>query len=357
MTKRKVTFEEGVNEDEGGPDIKSRRFKENHSLDSDEEDEQTIEMGETTTARSLNKQDKDGGDENVLHDDDIEGQEDETIREDDGIKLTPFNLKEEMEEGHFDAQGNYIANKRDEDITDGWLDSVDWNKVTTSKRNLPNMEVDEEPMVKSNPVKLKKEMVEIMKPGENVLKALKRLGGKKKPMSTADRWRKKKNKEEEKLSEKEKEQKEMLLKLTGLADVLMSEGDFQIYEKTFEKLNFEIKESEKKAGEDQFADAEVDDEDDALEAAFKGESTEKSYADSAKTQEKESEPKVNISDEVQWFYKEKDDEKNELKGPFPSSQMLKWQEEGKFGDGVYCRRENQEGSLYNSRRIDFDLYT
>ena len=67
--------------------------------------------------------------------------------------------------GHFDAQGNYIANKRDEEITDGWLDSVDWNRVTTSKRKQTNMEVDEEPIVKSNPVKLKKEMVEIMKPG------------------------------------------------------------------------------------------------------------------------------------------------------------------------------------------------
>lgn len=38
-------------------------------------------------------------DENVLHEDDIEGQEDETIREDEGITVTPFNLKEEMEEG------------------------------------------------------------------------------------------------------------------------------------------------------------------------------------------------------------------------------------------------------------------
>ena len=32
-------------------------------------------------------------------DDDIEGQEESTVDFDDGIKVTPFNLREEMEEG------------------------------------------------------------------------------------------------------------------------------------------------------------------------------------------------------------------------------------------------------------------
>ena len=67
-------------------------FQENHSLDSDEEEEKKTGDGEANN--------KSGEDEtNILHDDDIEGQEDETIREDDGIKVTPFNLKDEMEEG------------------------------------------------------------------------------------------------------------------------------------------------------------------------------------------------------------------------------------------------------------------
>jgi len=30
---------------------------------------------------------------------------------DDGIKITPFNMKEEMEEGHFDKDGMYIFTK------------------------------------------------------------------------------------------------------------------------------------------------------------------------------------------------------------------------------------------------------
>jgi len=34
-----------------------------------------------------------------LDDEEIEGQEDSTVDYDDGIKVTPFNLKEEMEDG------------------------------------------------------------------------------------------------------------------------------------------------------------------------------------------------------------------------------------------------------------------
>ena len=55
------------------------RFKDKHSLDSDEEDNEQIS--------------------GKLADEEIEGQEDSTVDFDDGIKVTPFNLKEEMEEG------------------------------------------------------------------------------------------------------------------------------------------------------------------------------------------------------------------------------------------------------------------
>ena len=194
-----------------------------------------------------------------------------------------------------------------------------------------------------------------------MLRALRRLGGNKKPVSTADRWKKKKsNVDETPLTEKEKEQKELLLELTGYADDLMGHGDFQVYEKTFEKLNFEIKEEE--GAFLQFDDAvEGDDDDDAmLEAAFKGESTEQGTSKVDKSKKDENKSKVDISNEVMWFYKEKEEvPENELKGPFSSAQMLKWKEAGRFGAaGVYCRKENQDGGkFFHSKRIDFDLYT
>lgn len=53
------------------------------------------------------------------------GQEVATIDFDEGVRITPFNLDEEMEEGYFDSEGNYFINK-DKEIKDNWLDNIDW---------------------------------------------------------------------------------------------------------------------------------------------------------------------------------------------------------------------------------------
>lgn len=34
-----------------------------------------------------------------------------------------------MEDGHFDASGNFIFNKKEKEIKDAWLDDIDWTKV------------------------------------------------------------------------------------------------------------------------------------------------------------------------------------------------------------------------------------
>merc|ERR1711963_669017 len=47
------------------------------------------------------------------------------------IPLMPFNLKEDKENGSFDASGNYVWNRRDredEEEQDAWLASVDESK-------------------------------------------------------------------------------------------------------------------------------------------------------------------------------------------------------------------------------------
>lgn len=46
----------------------------------------------------------------------------------DDVKITPFNMREELEEGHFDKEGHYHWNKESE-IKDNWLDNIDWVKV------------------------------------------------------------------------------------------------------------------------------------------------------------------------------------------------------------------------------------
>lgn len=56
------------------------------------------------------------------------GQEDGVVGQDGEIRITPFNMQEELEEGHFDKEGMYHW-KKDNDIQDNWLENIDWCKV------------------------------------------------------------------------------------------------------------------------------------------------------------------------------------------------------------------------------------
>ena len=56
------------------------------------------------------------------------GQEEGTAGFDGEVQITPFNMKEELDEGHFDTEGNYHWKKED-NIRDNWLENIDWVKV------------------------------------------------------------------------------------------------------------------------------------------------------------------------------------------------------------------------------------
>jgi CD2 antigen cytoplasmic tail-binding protein 2 len=104
------------------------------------------------------------------------GQEASTIDFDGETKITPFNMKEELEEGHFDAQGTYVWNKKDaSEIRDSWLDSIDWVKVRKpegGKEGEELLEMEENVDV----LALYKELLDFLQKGETVLRAVKRLG-------------------------------------------------------------------------------------------------------------------------------------------------------------------------------------
>ncbi|CAI9740722.1 antigen cytoplasmic tail-binding 2-like [Octopus vulgaris] len=364
----------------------SRRFKEKHSLDSDEEDQAEGE---------------------ALDEDDIEGQEDATIDYDEGIKITPFNMKEELETGHFDKQGTYIFDKQDE-IRDNWIDNIDWQYVKhTSKQNSSarksyddddDDEDDDDEYefgggVESNSIYEK--MVKLMLPGETVLRAIRRLGGgvkSRQKASAANRWKTKMGRKKSEGEEKEKEtpedggeeskkiqqqqqqleeeNKEKMLELTGYADHLLSTGQMEVYEMTFEKLNYILKkDSATSAGVggmltgktttedsnsmlDMFADT-IDNKDNKVTTATVSgaKSTDKS-ADNKNGTSKETSTGV---EEVLWLYKWQDAD-SDVYGPYTSSQMLHWTTEGYFPNGVYVKKADSAGQFYSSRRIDFDLY-
>ncbi len=176
-------------------------------------------------------------------------------------------------------------------MKDAWLDNIDWANVNTFKKmeNSANiiykLDADEEEtsdedeneddklnitgQTETSQIETFKQMISYMKPGENVLKAIKRLGNSSKgsqsvgTMSASQRWLKKKNQADQAKSSKETEaslaDKAALDKLTGLANHFIDLGFYDIYEETYEKLNYKINEAdnkEKNAGKsfDIFAD-------------------------------------------------------------------------------------------------------
>ncbi|KAK5856049.1 hypothetical protein PBY51_007671 [Eleginops maclovinus] len=382
MPKRKVTFEDGEGELELEEDIPNKktceavsgpgaRFKGKHSLDSDEEDE-----GEDI--KSTNKYD-------ILASDDVEGQEGATIDCDEGVSITPFNLDEEMQEGYFDSEGNYFI-KKEEEIRDNWLDNIDWVRIKEQpfkqkkkglgakrKRRVGDedeaeeekqreekqagqvnneeeeeeeeeeMEPAEDPLASFTQHQLTEAVVELLLPGETVAKALRRLGG-------LGGQKKGKLREENKPAVEAKRDTDKLDRLTALADRLVGSGMFEIYQQTYEKLAYLMKSMNSKRPAVKKSPGGDEEEDELDMFADK--------IDEKHTGKSDEEEHNTVSDEVMWEYKWENKDDSEVFGPFNSQQMQGWVDEGYFSTGVYCKRIDQEGAqFYNSKRIDFELYT
>ncbi|XP_035614803.2 CD2 antigen cytoplasmic tail-binding protein 2 [Oncorhynchus keta] len=380
MSKRKVTFGDGdggelldedvpkkkLCEDVVGP---GSRFKGKHSLDSDEEDEE--EDGDKSSKY------------NILASDDVEGQEGATINCDEGVPITPFNLDEEMQEGHFDSEGNYYI-KKDEEIRDNWLDNIDWVKIREQptkrkkkglaakrrrrvgdedeaeeekQREEKQADSDEEedmeeekepvedPLASYSQHQLTEAVLELLLPGETVAAGLRRLGG-------LGGRKKGKQRGENGKAEETNRDTEKLDRLTALADRLVGSGVFEIYQQTYEKLAYTLKGKSQQQSVGRSLNGE--EEEDELDM-FADKIDEKH---SVKAPDKDDQDDETVSDEVMWEYKWDTEENSELYGPFSSQQMQGWVDEGYFKDGVYCRRiEQGSAQFYNSKRLDFDLYT
>ena len=141
------------------------------------------------------------------------------------------------------------------------------------------------------------------------------------------------------------------MKLTELADFLLQRGNFGVYQDPFEKLAHKVKTMEEKQRETE--------QDDALEAAFnlgggEGDDTKKE----PNTTNGSPQAEETKDDEVYWQYKWENTKNATLYGPYSSTYMLNWNEQGCFGDGVWVRKVGEDdGPFYNSKRIDFELYT
>ncbi|XP_050342334.1 CD2 antigen cytoplasmic tail-binding protein 2 homolog isoform X2 [Nymphalis io] len=267
------------------------------------------------------------------------------------VTITPFNMKEELEEGHFDTQGHYHW-KKEKEIRDGWLDNIDWVKIKgrpedkykifkedTEKSNLEDSDSDEEETNDNyNIIENYKEILQFMKPRESIAKCLQRLGANSK-ISSAERWKRKK-------AGIVDESSKTVTRITELANqILTKEGNMDIYQETYENIN-DIIAKDKAKNNDPQLDMYADDFDEK----------EKLNID-CKTQDTgESSTEGTTSKTLQWEFKWTQENDAEISGPHSTEQMNKWSSEGYFKNGVWVRKQGEDSQFYNSNRIDFELY-
>ncbi|CAB3240740.1 unnamed protein product [Arctia plantaginis] len=304
-----------------------------HSLDSDEEDSGAEEERN-----------------NVLNADDIEGEEDGIGGMEGEITITPFNMKEELEEGHFDNQGHYHW-KKEKEIRDGWLDNIDWVKVKGRPEDKYKVHKDDEnkglgdesssdedePEDKFDLLQNYKEIIQHMKPKETIAKALQRLGASSK-VSSVERWKRKK-------AGIVDENSKLVTRVTELANQILTKmGNMDIYQETYEKISATIAKKESKK-EDADLDMYADDFD----------VKERNVLEKSNPDKNESDGEEDKQQEVKWEFKW-DQKDEDVSGPHSTQQMQKWSEEGYFKSGVWVRKHGEDSQFYTSNRIDFELY-
>jgi len=298
-----------------------------YSLDSDEEDDA-------------------GDDDNVLNENDIEGEEEGISNNIGEERFTAFNMREEMEEGHFDKEGHFIW-KNEKEVRDNWLDNIDWQKIRpdskgTSEKGLGD-DSDDSISEPFQEIEVYKQILTYMEPKETINKSLRRLGSKSKNLSSIERLRRKKAGLLDSNAE--------VTQLTELADKVLSEtGNMDVYQETYEAISRKIENHGKKLkSKTGIKEPELD-----MYADDFG-TKEKQKLEVAGTSNDEEQVPEAASTEVMWEFKW-DQGSKDIQGPFDTRQMLKWANEGYFKTGVWARRCGESCNFYTTNRIDFDLY-
>lgn len=292
-----------------------------------------------------------------MNPDDIEGEEagDERVDAEEEIKFTPFNMKEELEEGHFDQSGHYHF-KKDERHLDNWLDDVDWVKIKKDENYRKKYYTAEGEYSSSDddnklaaPAKFDSlasfsEILAFMQPSESINKTLQRLNKKKMNVSTAQRWKMKKEGIVDEASEN-------ITKITGIVnEILTKTGNMNVYELTYEQIKLKVNGNKSEAGSSK--QMELDMYADDFDEKEKNVLTETSvtFAKPAAPEEDEA-----AEAPLMWEFKLSQAEDSAIQGPFTTEQMSKKAENGDFKNHVFVRKVGDE-RFYSSARVDFDLY-
>ncbi|KIM58841.1 hypothetical protein SCLCIDRAFT_81458, partial [Scleroderma citrinum Foug A] len=151
-----------------------------------------------------------------------------------GYELSSFNMREEMEEGKFAADGTYIRTFDPHGVHDRWMEGVSEKEMKLAKRRKKQQDRIQKEKMKAEERELEQsggrgaleiQLITLLKRGETVLEALSRLGNKKSKIMDSPNAKKQPSKY---LSD--------IDLITHLASNLMSLGDVDIYSKTYEEL-------------------------------------------------------------------------------------------------------------------------
>ncbi|KAH7104536.1 hypothetical protein BKA62DRAFT_692559 [Auriculariales sp. MPI-PUGE-AT-0066] len=157
-----------------------------------------------------------------------------------GFELSSFNMKSEMEEGKFAADGSYIRSVDQHAMHDRWLDETNEREIKLARKahkaRLKAEAQKEQQEDTSNELRREereRDLIYLMRPSESVLEALQRLGAKKK--AQGKRVKGDKSMAVDKFS-KSKSQVELdIEKITEHASALMVDN-VDIYTTTYEEL-------------------------------------------------------------------------------------------------------------------------
>lgn len=140
------------------------------------------------------------GSENGSDDDDEPEDDDDVERRKKagmGFELSSFNMRDEMEEGKFTADGSYIRTFDPHGIHDRWMEGLEEKEIKLARRRKREQEkkqkermIAEEKEIEESGGKssLEKQLLPLLKKGETVLEALQRLGSSAKKNQTSKKW-------------------------------------------------------------------------------------------------------------------------------------------------------------------------
>lgn len=240
-------------------------------------------------------------------------------------KVEAFNLKEEMEDGKFDQEGNYLRKSGDPDaVHDNWLEGLSKKEMKKAaaaheKREAEarQQRIQEDGVLVSDLLGI---LIQHLEKTETPLEALARLGKGQTKVKKVPKWKlKKMNKSTDDMEvdgavPEDPEQvriKESINNITDAADKLLSRNHEDIYDQEREML---VREYRRETGEDWVETRAQPTEDD----------------DEASNQA----PQM-------WEFRWTDGRDNAAKqGPFDGQSMQAWQDAGYFGEGVEFRPAN-----------------